>query len=586
MEGLLCLLQSDRFLPVCTQARQVLSNSVSKLSRHLLGGVWICIAHFHFRVNTWCDIGRTSGTHVIIWICIRQLKFRCGNFLADPYLLHQHRQHTEKMFEMLYAAVSHCPAQKKLAMIKEETNIKPIGHGSVCGPQFTEKPIGRNLVLERPKPWCKRCISRSGIMTMPKCAWIFADDPVREHEIKGHWGNPLSVYAKDRNAMPNGFRHEVMIRRLALRLDEGTPGSLAVRVALRQENGRVPGWAWPEKGLPVRLVLKKSLFELQELYSVQVLLTHTSPVASVSLPFFERAEVLTAESLGKAQVLSAFARLDEATRYGLLFPLPHKLREASLLEFCFSKPNPQLILPMAVPPPEVDDIEFHDPNCWASTGVDIWDPGLVLAAALPQLLDTSRPLAVLELGAGLSLAGFVAALLGHDCVSTDADNTIAAAHASGAANAELLESCGCRWKAEVIDWRSPPEWVMDRHWDVLLGGDLGWSAAREFALTRGLEQMLQNPLLRLLSHLRFDTFVLAERERDLEATEDFFQALECCGFEAKRLPMPKSASNGPLTDAVDITLWSVRHVCLLEVQAISVGCAAACLAEYLAKMKD
>lgn len=41
--------------------------------------------------------------------------------------------------------------------------------------------------------------------------------------------------------MPNGFRHEVMIRRLALRLDEGTPGtpgspgSLAVRVALRQD---------------------------------------------------------------------------------------------------------------------------------------------------------------------------------------------------------------------------------------------------------------------------------------------------------------------------------------------------------------
>ena len=34
--------------------------------------------------------------------------------------------------------------------------------------------------------------------------------------------------------------------------------------------------------------------------------------------------------------------------------------------------NPQLILPMAVPPPEVDDIEFHDPNCWASTGAMAW----------------------------------------------------------------------------------------------------------------------------------------------------------------------------------------------------------------------
>lgn len=36
-------------------------------------------------------------------------------------------------------------------------------------------------------------------------------------------------------------------------------------------------------------------------------------------------------------------------------------------------------------------------------------------------------------------------------------------------------------------------------------------------------------------------------------------------------------------DAVDISLWSVRHVCLLEVPAISAGGAAACLAEYLAK---
>lgn len=31
--------------------------------------------------------------------------------------------------------------------------------------------------------------------------------------------------------------------------------------------------------------------------------------------------------------------------------------------------------------------------------------------------------------------------------------------------------------------------IRGRQWDVLLGGDLGWSAAREFALTRGLEQM-------------------------------------------------------------------------------------------------
>lgn len=41
-----------------------------------------------------------------------------------------------------------------------------------------------------------------------------------------------------------------------------------------------------------------------------------------------------------------------------------------------------------------------------------------------------------------------------------------------------------------------------RHWDVLLGGDLGWSAAREFALTRGLEQMLHGENARRHGSLR------------------------------------------------------------------------------------
>lgn len=44
--------------------------------------------------------------------------------------------------------------------------------------------------------------------------------------------NLFSTAAK---AMPNGFRHDVMIRRLALRLDTEGP-TFAVRVALRQES--------------------------------------------------------------------------------------------------------------------------------------------------------------------------------------------------------------------------------------------------------------------------------------------------------------------------------------------------------------
>ena len=54
------------------------------------------------------------------------------------------------------------------------------------------------------------------------------------------WVSWLSMQPSPQ-AMPNGFRHEVMIRRLALRLDgTPTPGtSLAVRVALRQEPWKV-----------------------------------------------------------------------------------------------------------------------------------------------------------------------------------------------------------------------------------------------------------------------------------------------------------------------------------------------------------
>eukprot|EP00913_Durusdinium_trenchii_P028704 g26920.t1 len=163
-------------------------------------------------------------------------------------------------------------------------------------------------------------------------------------------------------------------------------------------------------------------------------------------------------------------------------------------------------------------------------GADVWDPGLVLASALPQLLAPTTRLSVLELGAGLAVCGFVAALLGHDCISSDAEDTIASTEAAARCNEHLLH--GTQWRAEVIDWDSPPPWVLERSWDVVLGGDLGWSAAREFTLVRGLDQMslglgrLQNCLLRLLSQLHFTEFLLAERERDLEATEDFFEALD------------------------------------------------------------
>ena len=78
-----CLLLSDRFLPVCTQARQVLSNSVSNIFWAFAGYCWQ-----DFQVSTWCEVSNASGTHGIVVeylhaTCIWQLKFRCGSHLAD-----------------------------------------------------------------------------------------------------------------------------------------------------------------------------------------------------------------------------------------------------------------------------------------------------------------------------------------------------------------------------------------------------------------------------------------------------------------------------------------------------------------------
>ncbi|CAE8665496.1 unnamed protein product, partial [Polarella glacialis] len=200
-------------------------------------------------------------------------------------------------------------------------------------------------------------------------------------------------------------------------------------------------------------------------------------------------------------------------------------------------------------------------SCFESTGFSLWDPGIVLALALPQLLPSSHPgLDVLELGCGLSVVGLAAALLGHRCVATDWEAAVEAAHAAGAENLAtgLLAEAPGSWRAEVMDWRDPPDWALARRWDVLLGGDLVWSALREGEGSSDVA-ILQNPLLVLLSRLRYGELLLADRERDYTATAAFFSALRSFGLEARRVEVR------PATRAVDIAIWSIRHVCLVTV---------------------
>ncbi|CAE7605687.1 yitU [Symbiodinium microadriaticum] len=400
----------------------------------------------------------------------------------------------------------------------------------------------------------------------PKSTWTFAEDPVVGHEMQGHWGNPCSSLKRTPLAMPNGFRPDVMLWRLVLRVDNVEDDSISLRVAARQENGRIPPWAWTEQ-LPVQITLRRTLHS-EPVHSHDVILSRTEPVALVTLrPCRVGLAAFAVATSQQRWALQAYARLDQQVlggcRYGLLFPLPYKLQEASTLNLAEC---PALSLPIAAPSPELDDIEAHQSD---QTGTDVWDPGIVLASALPQLLPGSeRNLELLELGAGLGLLGFVAALLGHSCTSTDLEAVHASSEKFAAECAELPALTGCCWQWKVLDWSEPPDWVLERTWDILLGADLLWYAVGHDVnpAPRSWAARLQTPLLRFLSRLRFTEFLLAERERDLEATEEFFQVLDLFGFEARRVDLP-GGKCGSLTEAVDVAIWSIRHSCLMTVPA-------------------
>eukprot|EP00439_Symbiodinium_sp_Y106_P060226 s1533_g8.t2 len=400
----------------------------------------------------------------------------------------------------------------------------------------------------------------------PKSTWTFAEDPVVGHEMQGHWGNPRSSLKRTPHALPNGFRHDVMLWRLVLRVDNVEDDSISLRVAARQENGRIPPWAWTDQ-LPVQITLRRTLHS-EPMHSHDVILSRTEPVASVTLrPCRVKLAAFAVATSRRRWTLQAYARLDQqglgGCRYGLLFPLPYKLQEASTLNL---EECPALSLPIAAPSPELDDIEAHQSD---QTGTDVWDPGIVLASALPQLLPGSeRPLELLELGAGLGLLGVVAALLGHSCTSTDLEAIHASSERFAAECAQLLALSGCCWQWKVLDWSEPPDWVLERTWDVLLGADLLWYAVGHDVTPapRSWAARLQTPLLRFISRLRFTELLLAERERDLEATEEFFQILELFGFEARRVALP-GGKCGSLTEAVDVAIWSIRHSCLMTVPA-------------------
>ena len=121
-----------------------------------------------------------------------------------------------------------------------------------------------------------------------------------------------------------------------------------------------------------------------------------------------------------------------------------------------------------------DDLE-HFPF-----GLMLWDAAPVLAAELPRHIKNGQTM--LELGAGVGLAGLVARALGAEVVQTDHS---AEALALCARNAEINGLSGVA--LALADWLS---WNSDRRFDLIVGSDILYDADLHAPVLAVLERSL------------------------------------------------------------------------------------------------
>jgi len=107
-------------------------------------------------------------------------------------------------------------------------------------------------------------------------------------------------------------------------------------------------------------------------------------------------------------------------------------------------------------------------------GLLLWDSAPVLAAALAERRHDIAGRSVLELGAGVGLAGIVARALGADVLQTD---HAAEALALAAANAQRNGVEGIT--RAIADWT---DWRVERQFDLIIGSDILYEPALHDAL--------------------------------------------------------------------------------------------------------
>jgi predicted nicotinamide N-methyase len=106
----------------------------------------------------------------------------------------------------------------------------------------------------------------------------------------------------------------------------------------------------------------------------------------------------------------------------------------------------------------------------------VWDGGTELACELAsgKNIGICKGQRVLELGAGVGVAGIAAAVVGANVVLTDLDVCVAVMQENIAHNQALIQSSGGSAEALALDWNHPPPESIVGKFDIILGADVSY----------------------------------------------------------------------------------------------------------------
>lgn len=177
----------------------------------------------------------------------------------------------------------------------------------------------------------------------------------------------------------------------------------------------------------------------------------------------------------------------------------------------------------------IDEDEFADDErlpYWA----EVWPSGRVLCGVLSRIDLRGRT--VIELGAGIGTGAMVAAMRGATALSTD---WYPAAVEFSRWNARHL---GLDMDAEVVDWRNPPDAVMERApFDLVVGADILYEARNGTALGALIPRLIGGG----------SEVIIADPRRP--DARPFVEAMRSAGWEYSRddVPVPgRIDETGPI----------------------------------------